>query len=328
MKKIGILGGGVWGSALAKLLSSNSVCIYARDKKTITSINEHKFNPKLKYAVFNENVTSTENTKTFNDLEYLFIALPSQTIRSVLSNLSLTNKDQEIIIASKGVEISTSNLLSEVVSNTVKSKKISILSGPCFSDEVAQNLPTAVTFASSNKESFTKVNSLFQNKNFRLYYSNDLIGCQIGGALKNIYAIAAGITQGLNLGENARSALITRSFVEISRFGEALGAKQQTFFGLSGLGDLILTCNSLKSRNTNFGKIISSISKPDFEDILKTQEITEGYYTVKAVKQIIDEKKVDMPIMQSVYNILYNSYSIKEEITNLLERPITDEFKQ
>ncbi|PPR56874.1 MAG: Glycerol-3-phosphate dehydrogenase [NAD(P)+] [Alphaproteobacteria bacterium MarineAlpha5_Bin3] len=147
------------------------------------------------------------------------------------------------------------------------------------------------------------------------------------GALKNVYAIAAGMTQGLNLGENAKSALITRSFVEISRFGEALGAKQQTIFGLSGLGDLILTCNSLKSRNTSFGQMISSMSKPDFEDILKSQEITEGYYTVKAVKQITDEKKIDMPIMQSVYNILYNSHSIKDEIKNLLERPITDEFK-
>ena len=328
MQKIGILGGGVWGSALARLLSNNKVCIYARDQKTVKSINDHKFNPKLKYAVFNENVTSTENIQTFKDLEYLFIALPSQTIRDVLTNLSLTNKDQEIIIASKGIEISTSNLLSEVVNNIAKSKKISILSGPCFSDEVARNLPTAVTFASDNKESFKKVNALFRNKNFRLYYSDDLIGCQIGGALKNIYAIAAGITQGLNLGENAKSALITRSFVEISRFGEALGAKHQTLLGLSGLGDLILTCNSLKSRNTNFGKKISSISKPDFEDILKSQEITEGYYTVKAVKQITDEKKIDMPIMQSVYNILYNSHSIKDEIENLLKRPITDEFKK
>jgi glycerol-3-phosphate dehydrogenase (NAD(P)+) len=325
---VGIIGGGVWGSALAKLLSNNKVCIYARDNKTVKSINEHRFNPKLKYAVFNENVTSTENIKSFNDLEYLFIALPSQIIREVLTNLSLTNNDQEIIITSKGIEISTSNLLSEVVNNTAKSNKISILSGPSFSDEVAQNLPTAVTLASNNKESFTRINSLFQNRNFRLYYSDDLIGCQIGGALKNVYAIAAGMTQGLNLGENAKSALITRSFVEISRFGEALGAKQQTIFGLSGLGDLILTCNSLKSRNTNFGQMLSNISKPDFEDILKSQEITEGYYTVKAVKQITDEKKIDMPIMQSVYNILYNFHSIKDEINNLLERPITDEFKK
>jgi glycerol-3-phosphate dehydrogenase (NAD(P)+) len=159
-----------------------------------------------------------------------------------------------------------------------------------------------------------------------MYFADDLIGCQIGGALKNIYAIAAGITMGLNLGENAKSAIITRAFVEISRFGKLLGAKQQTLFGLSGLGDLILTCNSMKSRNTKFGQLISSISRPDFEDILKSQEITEGYFTVKAVNKIADQKNIDMPIMKSIYNILYKNYSIKNEINNLLERPITDEF--
>ena len=326
MKKIGILGGGVWGSALAKLLSNNKVFIYARDKKTVKSINDHKFNPKLKYTVFNENVTSTENTKTFKDLEYLFIALPSQTIREVLTNLSLTNKDQEIIVASKGIAISTSDLLSEVVNNTAKSKKISILSGPCFSDEVSQNLPTAVTFASKNRKSFDKVSALINKKNFRIYYSNDVIGCQIGGALKNIYAIGAGITLGLNLGENAKSAFISRSFVEIIRFGKALGVNEKTVFGLSGLGDLILTCGSMKSRNTKFGQIISTISLPNIEHILRSQEVTEGYFTSSAVKKIADQKKIDMPIATSIYNILYNKYSIKDEINNLLERPAFDEF--
>ena len=169
---------------------------------------------------------------------------------------------------------------------------------------------------------------LHRLKNFRIYYSQDLIGCQIGGALKNIYAIASGITMGLNLGENARSAIITRSFVEINRFGKSLGADQQTIFGLSGLGDLILTCYSLKSRNTKFGQIISSKNNPDFEDILKSQEITEGYFTVQAVKKLADEKKIDMPIMISIYNILYNNFSIIDEINNLLERPIKDGFRK
>ena len=130
---------------------------------------------------------------------------------------------------------------------------------------------------------------------------------------------------GLNLGENARSAIITRSFSEISRFGKILGAKQQTIFGLSGLGDLILTCNSLKSRNTKFGHLISSVNTPNIEHILKSQEVTEGYSTVKAVKKISDNKNIDMPIMNSVYNILYNNLSIKDEIKELLERPIKDE---
>ena len=324
--KIGIIGGGVWGSAIAKLLSNNKVCIITRDTKIVTSINEHRFNPRLKYAVFNENVSATADLNEAKDMDYLFLTLPSQKIRDVLSKVDLSKNTQEIIIASKGIEIESCSFLSDVVKEVSKNTNINILSGPCFSEEVSQNLPTAVTFASSNKKSFENINSLFHNKNFRIYYSDDLIGCQIGGALKNIYAIAAGITLGLNLGENAKSALITRSFVEISRFGESMGAKKQTIFGLSGLGDLILTCSSLKSRNTKFGQLISSTNNPDIDDILKSQQITEGYYTVKAVKNIADDKKIEMPIMNAIYNILYNQYNIKDVINNLLERPIKDEI--
>ncbi|MDC0037279.1 NAD(P)-dependent glycerol-3-phosphate dehydrogenase [Alphaproteobacteria bacterium] len=325
--KIGIIGGGVWGSAIAKLLSNNKVCIITRDTKIVTSINEHRFNPKLKYAVFNENVSATVDLNEAKDMDYLFLTLPSQKIRDVLSKVDLSKKNQEIIIASKGIEIESCSFLSDVVKEVSASKNINVLSGPCFSEEVSQNLPTAVTFASSNKKSFENINALFHNKNFRIYYSDDLIGCQIGGALKNIYAIAAGITLGLNLGENAKSALITRSFVEICRFGESMGAKKQTIFGLSGLGDLMLTCSSLKSRNTKFGQLISSTNSPDIGDILKSQQITEGYYTVKAVKNIAEDKKIEMPIMNAIYNILYNQYNIKDVINNLLERPIKDEIK-
>ena len=324
--KIGIIGGGVWGSAIAKLLSNNKVCIITRDTKIVKSINEHRFNPRLKYAVFNENVSATDDLNEAKDMDYLFLTLPSQKIRDVLSKVNLSKQNQEIIIASKGIEVESFSFLSDVVQEVTKNKNINILSGPCFSEEVSQNLPTAVTFASSSKKSFENINTLFYNKNFRIYYSNDLIGCQIGGALKNIYAIAAGITLGLNLGENAKSALITRSFVEITRFGESMGAKKQTIFGLSGLGDLMLTCSSLKSRNTKFGQLIASTNSPDIEDILKSQQITEGYYTVKAVKNIADNKKIEMPIMNAIYNILYNKYNIKDAINDLLERPIKDEI--
>ena len=325
---IGILGGGVWGSALARLLSSNKVTIFTRDSKVTDSINNHRFNPKLKYVVFNDNVSAQTNLELLSDMQYIFIALPSQNIREVLSSINLQNKYQEIIIASKGIEIKSGLLLSQVIIETILTKNISILSGPCFSDEVAQNLPTAVTFASKSKKSFNTISTLIKNKNFRLYYSDDLIGCQVGGALKNIYAIASGITMGLNLGENAKSAIITRSFVEINRFGESLGANKKTIFGLSGLGDLILTCNSIKSRNTKFGHLISTINTSNFKEILKSQEITEGFFTVAAVYKIAKERKIDMPIMKSIYNILYKEYSIKDEINNLLERPITDEFEK
>jgi glycerol-3-phosphate dehydrogenase (NAD(P)+) len=323
---IGILGGGVWGSALARLLSNNKVTIFARDSKVVDSINNHHFNPKLKYVVFNENVTAQTNLDSLSDKQYIFIALPAQKIREVLLLGNLKSKEQEIIIASKGIELQSGLLLDEIVKQTSSTKKISILSGPCFSDEVAQNLPTAVTFASKSKKSFNNISALIKNKNFRIYYSDDLIGCQIGGALKNIYAIASGITMGLNLGENAKSAIITRSFVEINRLAESLGADKKTIFGLSGLGDLILTCNSVKSRNTKFGHIIATTKAPNFKEILKSQQITEGFFTVAGVYKMAKEKKIDLPIMKSIYNILYNEYSITDEINNLLERPITDEF--
>ena len=324
--KIGVVGGGVWGSALARLLSNNNVNLFARDSKVVNSINEHHFNPNLKYAVFNDNVVATTDFNLINEMDYVFITLPTQSIRGVLSSIKLKNNKQEIIIASKGIEIDSKLLLSEVIKSVTKSKKISILSGPSFSNEVAQNLPTAVTLASEDRELFEEVILLFKNKNFRLYYSKDILGCQIGGSIKNIYAIAAGISIGLNLGENAKSALISRSFAEILRLANFYDAKNETLFGLSGLGDLILTCNSLKSRNTNFGKLIASHPKTSIVDHLKSQETTEGYFTVQAIYKIKEENKIDMPIASSIYRILFEGSDIRVEINKLLDRPVVDEF--
>ena len=327
MKKIGILGGGVWGSALAKLLSNHKILIYARDEKIIESINNKKLNPKLKSTAFNENVKATLEIEKLQNADYLFVALPVQNIGDVLKQYSTKNEDQQIVIGSKGIEIGSKLFVKDLVKKLIKTKSINILSGPCFSHEVAQNLPTAVTLAAENKKIFDEINSLFKNKNFRLYFTNDFIGCQLGGALKNIYAIASGITNALNLGENAKSALITRSFVEMTRLGNALGADPKTLFGLSGLGDIMLTCNSLKSRNTYFGYIIGSQQKTSIEDHLKSQQTTEGYYTVKAVYEIANEKNIEMPIMTSIYNILHKGASIKNEINFLLSRSPKDEFE-
>ena len=322
---IGILGGGVWGSALAKLFSNQEVLIYTRDKKVMNSINDHHFNPKLKYAIFNDNVKATDDLEEIAKKNIIFIALPSQSIREVLSKSYFKNLDADIIIASKGIEISSSMFLSNVVESLIKPKTLSIMSGPCFSDEVAQDLPTAATFASSNTDIFDTISGMLKGKKFRIYYSNDIIGCQIGGALKNIYAIAAGISDGLNLGENARSALITRSFVEISRFALFFKSKKETLFGLSGLGDLMLTCNSSKSRNTNFGIKIANIKHKNFEKELDKNAITEGYFTAKAAIKIASENHIEMPILESVFNILYNGFDIEDEINKLMSRPLTIE---
>ena len=322
---IGILGGGVWGSALARVLSNNKVIIYARDEKIVKSINEHKINPKLKYSSFNENVTATTSLKEIRNVNFLFITLPAQNIREVIKDSSLHNKNHHIIICSKGIEISSSKFLTDVFQEMMPFKSISILSGPSFSNEVSQSLPTAVTLATKDKKDFEKISKLIPSKEFRIYYSNDLIGTQIGGALKNIYAIAAGVAEGLNLGENAKSALISRSFAEMTRYAKKLKADKNTLFGLSGLGDLILTCSSKNSRNTQFGIKLASSKYDNFLDLLKSQEVTEGYYTVKAVYNISQKKNIDMPIMESVYNILYKQHDLKEELSNLLSRPITEE---
>ena len=322
---IGILGGGVWGSALARVLSKNKVIIYARDKNIVKSINEHKLNPKLKYSSFNDNVSATDKIHKLQNVEFLFVALPAQNIREVLEKSEFNNKNQHVVICSKGIEISSSKFLTEVIKDILPTESISILSGPSFSNEVSQNLPTAITLATNNKKNFESISNLIDNKNFRVYYSSDIIGTQIGGALKNIYAIAAGITQGLTLGENAKSALITRSFAEMTRFAETFGADKNTLFGLSGLGDLILTCGSSSSRNTQFGIKIASSKYDNFTDLLQSQEVTEGYYTVEAVYNIAKNKKIDMPIMEAIYNIIYKRYDLKDEIIKLLSRPLKDE---
>ena len=322
---IGIIGGGVWGSALAKLFSSNQVTIYARDKKVVKSINEHHLNPVLKYVSFNQNVKATASIEGIINNKYIFIALPTQSIRSVLEHDCFKDIKAHIIIASKGIEIETSSFLSTLVEQLTNPLSVNVLSGPSFSDEVAQDLPTAVTFAATNKEVFDQLTSIVKGKNFRMYYSDDIIGSQIGGALKNIYAIAAGISDGLNLGENARSALITRSFVEMARFANFYKAKKETVFGLSGLGDLMLTCNSSKSRNTKFGIQVASTKLNTYEDLLDKNAITEGYYTIKATKKISDTNKIEMPIMNAIYNILYKEHDIKEEIVQLMNRPPVEE---
>jgi len=322
---IGILGGGVWGSALARVLSKNKVIIYARDKNIVKSINEYKLNPKLKYSSFNDNVSATDKIHKLQNVEFLFVALPAQNIREVLEKSEFNNKNQHVVICSKGIEISSSKFLTEVIKDILPTESISILSGPSFSNEVSQNLPTAITLATNNKKNFERISNLIDNKNFRIYYSSDIIGTQIGGALKNIYAIAAGIAQGLTLGENAKSALITRSFAEMTRFAETFGADKNTLFGLSGLGDLILTCGSSSSRNTQFGIKIASSKYDNFTDLLQSQEVTEGYYTVEAVYNIAKNKKIDMPIMEAIYNIIYKRYDLKDEITKLLSRPLKDE---
>ena len=256
MEKCGIIGAGAWGTAISTIIKSNRIYIWSRNKKTVNSINRKKTNNYLKGIKLPKNLTATTDFNRLVDCKYFFIATPTQHTTAILKKLKKHKIRQNFIICSKGIEIRSGKFLSQIVKEIFPKSNIAILSGPCFADEVAKKLPTAVLIASRKRKFFNEISKIIIKKNFRVYYSNDILGCQLGGAIKNVYAIGSGIVNGLKLGENARSAFISRSIAEILRLNKSIGAKEKTFLGLSGLGDLILTCNSKKSRNTNFGELI------------------------------------------------------------------------
>tara|TARA_B100001123_G_scaffold443286_2_gene589009 strand:+ start:562 stop:1554 length:993 start_codon:yes stop_codon:yes gene_type:complete len=329
MKKCGIIGAGAWGTAISTLIQSKNTKIYiwSRNKKTVKSINNNNKNEYLKGIKLPKKLIATSKLRDLGECDYFFIATPTQKTSSIISDLSKFKIKQNFIICSKGIEIKSGNFLNHVIKKYFNKANIAAMSGPCFADEVARKLPTAVLLSTKNKIFFNNINKLINNKNFRLYYSDDILGCQLGGAIKNVYAIGSGIVNGLKLGENARSAFISRSFAEILRLSKKMGAKEKTLIGLSGLGDLILTCNSKKSRNTVFGEIIVKNKGKKIINIIQNKKtVTEGYYTTKALFNISKKYKIQMPILQSIYNILFLSKRIDKEIKLILGRRIKKEF--
>ena len=326
MIKCGIIGAGAWGSAISTLIGCDKILIWSRNKTVVKSINKKRLNPYLKGIKLPKNLFATNSIKDLQECDYFFIATPTQFTRKILTKLKKYKIKKNFIICSKGIENKSCKFLSNIIKEVFPNSKIAIMSGPSFAIEVANKLPTAVLVASKEKNFFNNISKLINKKYFRLYFSNDIIGCQLGGAIKNIYAIGAGMLQGLKLGENAKSAFVSRSFAEILRFSKKFGAKEKTFFGLSGLGDLILTCNSSKSRNTNFGKLITNNKKSINKIIKKNKTITEGYYSIKPIYEISKKNKIDMPILKSIYKILYKNSNMKKEIELILGRSIKKEF--
>ena len=327
MIKCGIIGAGAWGTAISTIIKSEKIYIWSRNKITINQINNKKTNKYLKGIKLPTNIFATSEFKDFEQCEYFFITTPTQHTSEILKNLSKYKIKKNFVICSKGIEVKSGKFLSQIILEIFPNANIGILSGPSFAIEVAKKFPTAALLASKNKKFFNSVCNILHNSNFRLYYSSDVLGCQLGGAIKNVYAIGSGIVSGLNLGENARSAFISRSFAEIIRLSKRLGTKEKTFFGLSGLGDLVLTCGSKQSRNTEFGEIISKNNSKKIMNIIKSKKtITEGYYTTKALFKISKKYKIEMPILKSIYKILYNQANIKKEIKTILGRRIKKEF--
>ena len=327
MNKYGILGSGAWGSAISTLIEDGEIIIWTRNIRVMNSINNLQKNPYLKKIKLNNNVKASNLLKDLDKCNYLFLTLPVQHTKNILKSLKKNAYNKNFILCSKGIDIKNNKVLSEIVKEIFPRSNIAILSGPSFADEVAQKKPTAVTVSCKNKKYFDEVKKIIKKKYFRIYYSNDIIGSQLGGAIKNVYAIGAGIIEGLNLGKNAKSAYISRSFAEILRLGKKMKAKEKTFFGLAGLGDLILTCNSVKSRNYFFGLSVATYKEKNISKLIMRKKIlTEGYYTTKALYKLSKKYNVEMPIAKSIYKILYEKNNIKNEIKIILNRSLKEEF--
>ena len=293
---ISIIGSGAWGSALFKALSiKNEVVITSRKKRNISN-----------FVSLNE---SFEN-------EYIVIVIAAQAIREFLQEYSDKLRNKKILIASKGIDNKECKFLNELFEKYIDSKNLAFLSGPSFAKEVIQFKPTALVIASRNLD-LAKEFSLFFPDFIKIYIDNDVIGVEIAGAYKNVIAIAAGICEGLNLGENAKAALISRGLVEIARFGEYFGAKKDTFLGVAGSGDLFLTANSTMSRNFRVG--LNLAKGKILDDILnELGEVAEGVWTTKAIYKLATKYNIYTPIANEVYKILYEKKKVKESLKDLL----------
>ena len=328
---IAVLGAGSWGTALAMLLGENKhqVNLWSHNAEHAALMQKDRENNRyLAGLIFPEELTvSADLETTLKDVTDILIVVPSHAFRKTLESIKpfITNS-QRVAWATKGLEAGTCKLL-HLVAREVLGDKISlaVISGPTFAKEVAQGLPGAVTIASDDQTLALDWAHLLHNDHFRAYTAKDIIGVQIGGACKNVIAIAAGIADGMGFGANARAALIARALAEITRLGLSLGAKAETFTGLTGLGDLVLTCTDDQSRNRRTGLALGK--GKDLDAVIKQiGQVVEGVATAKEVMSCAQKQNIDMPITEQVYNVLYNNTSPQNAVNALFNRTIKNEI--
>ena len=325
--KIGVIGAGAWGTALSNILAKNqNVILWAKEKNVCDHINKSRENkrflPKIKLS---KKINCTTEINDICDCDILFLVIPVQYLSSILGKLKNSLDTKTIFVCcSKGLEMSSLKLPSQIVSSIFPKNKIAVISGPNFAAEIARGLPAATVVASKNEEVAKKIANLIKSPTLRPYLSSDIIGSQIAGALKNIYAIASGIVVGKKYGENAVASIISRSFAEIATVAKTMDVKKSTLAGLSGMGDLFLTCSSKESRNFSLGIDLAK-GKTLNQIIQKKFSIAEGAFTVRALKKLADKEKLDLPINEAVYRVLYRKKNIDSAIQELLNRPITKE---
>ncbi len=323
---VGVLGAGAWGTAIASVVAQNcpSVLLWAREPDVVNEINSRHTNERfLPGACLPDSVRATTKVAELSGLDVIINATPTQFVRSTITNDLC--RDAVVVNLAKGIERGTHLRVSEVVEHIAPSKRsYVVVSGPSHAEEVVRGMPTTVVCAGRDKDVVASIQRLMMLPTFRVYASDDVVGVEIGGALKNVIAIAAGIVDGLGMGDNTKAALITRGLAEITRLGVALGADPQTFFGLAGLGDLFVTCTSRHSRNRAVGERIGR--GETLEQILKTMSaVAEGVPTTQAALELAAAVGLELPITERVADILWNNADAEQAVRMLMMRPARDE---
>lgn len=329
MSKISVIGSGSWGVALAMVLNKNGheVKLWSFNEEEANLINkEHK-------CKFLPNIIVPSSIKCFTNLEesvidteIILIVTPSKAIRTTINNLKpFVNSNQSFVLCSKGMEPETQMVYTEVIKEIMPNNIVSALSGPSHAEEVSEEIPTALVIASESDEMALKLQDIFMNEKLRVYTNDDMLGVEMGGSLKNIIALACGIAMGLGYGDNTIAALITRGIAEIARLGVEVGAKRQTFYGLTGVGDLFVTCSSKHSRNRSAGILIGQ-GKSIEEAVKEVGMVVEGIYAVDGAYEMAKKYSVGTPIIDEMYDIIHNGKSPEEATLNLMSRGKKTEF--
>lgn len=323
---IGVIGGGAWGTALAQALSSDGsgVRLWAREADLVEEINTRHTNSLfLPGANLANNISATNHIGDLADLPVLLAVVPAQHLASVLAQLPDCPRD--LVLCAKGIEAGTGRLMADVAAEAAPGASLAVLSGPTFAHEVAAGLPTAVTLACAGGEKqWHRLAPVISRPTLRPYYSDNVTGAEIGGAVKNVLAIACGVVEGLRLGQNARAALIARGYAEMLRFGIARGARADTLSGLCGLGDLVLTCSSTSSRNFSLGKALGE-GLSATEALAGKNSVAEGAHTAPVLADLASRDGIDMPIVKAVADLVAGRVSARETVALLLARPLRAE---
>lgn len=324
MSKVSFLGAGSWGTALAIMLAKHGheVTLWSKveaEVKMLVENREHKH--RLPGVKLPDSIVVTQDLKqACTDQELIIFSVASPFVRSVAKEASKLIRDgQKIVNVAKGIEETSLDTLRDIIVEEIPQANVSVLSGPSHAEEVAVGMPTTVVVGSANKETAIFIQEIFMNDAFRVYISPDIIGIELGGSVKNVIALAAGVCDGLGFGDNTKAALITRGIAEITRLGVAMGAKTETLGGLSGIGDLIVTCTSNHSRNHNAGYLIGQ--GYSVEDALKeVNQVVEGVYSAKAVSHLAKKYQVSMPIVEQICQVLFEGADVNDAIKKLLTR--------